>query len=166
MGTLINTDQGIFQIETLDKNIHTINNKLIKHITKTVTLDKYLISFKKNAIGRNIPSQTTIMSKDHHIEFEGKLVPAYRFLDYSELVKKVAYNGEVLYNVLMLEYGTMSINNLICETLHPENIVAKLYMNITEENDKNTIILKMNTALLQRDLSTYNNIIHNILLKK
>lgn len=35
--------------------------------------------------------------------------------------------GKVKYNVLMKEYSHMLVNNLICETLHPENIFAKLY---------------------------------------
>jgi hypothetical protein len=68
------------------------------------------------------------MSKDHKIEFDGRLVPAYRFLDHSDQVKKVPYKGELLYNVLLADgYGKMSVNNLICETLHPENRIAKLF---------------------------------------
>ena len=67
------------------------------------------------------------MSKDHKIEFEGRMVPAYRFLDHSDKVKKVKYSGETLYNVLLPTYGKMDVNNLICETLHPENQIAKLY---------------------------------------
>ena len=128
-GTPIQTDQGIISIEKIDTSIHTINGMDIQHITQTVTLDKYLISFGKNSIGRNIPSKTTIMSKDHQIEFEGKLVPAFRFLDFSREVKKVKYNGEILYNVLLDTYSKMNINNLMCETLHPDNRIAKLYNN-------------------------------------
>ena len=69
------------------------------------------------------------MSKDHMLMFDGRMVPAYRFVDYSNQVKKVKYNGEILYNVLLSSYGMMEVNNLICETLHPENKVARLYLN-------------------------------------
>jgi len=41
-------------------------------------------------------------------------------------VTKIPYTGETLYNVLMEKYGYMMINNLICETLHPDNIMAKI----------------------------------------
>ena len=46
--------------------------------------------------------------------------------DMCKNVKKVAYNGETLYNVLLEKHGRMIINNMICETLHPENIAAKV----------------------------------------
>ena len=125
-GTPIKTDQGSVNIESLDTTIHTINCQPILFITQTVTLDKYLIGFRKNSIGRNIPSQATIMSKDHKIEYDGQMVPAYRFLNVSSEVKKVKYNGEILYNVLLADYGRMEVNNMVCETLHPENIIAKI----------------------------------------
>ena len=38
----------------------------------------------------------------------------------------VDYNGETLFNVLLKKHDKMMINNLICETLHPENIAAKI----------------------------------------
>ena len=67
------------------------------------------------------------MSKDHCIVFKGQLVPAYRFLDYSDQVKKVTYSGEVLYNVLLATHGMIDVNNMQCETLHPANAIAQLY---------------------------------------
>jgi len=130
-GTPIKTDQGIITIELLDPNKHTIRGEPILYITQTTTLDKYLISFEKNSLNRNCPSQKTIMSKDHRLEFEGQMVPAYRFLDFSDQVKKVTYNGEILYNVLLPKYGKVDVNNLVCETLHPENQVAQLYLGNT-----------------------------------
>ena len=44
-----------------------------------------------------------------------------------EGVYNVKYDGEPLYNILLKEYGTMVVNNLITETLDPENVIAKLY---------------------------------------
>ena len=128
-GTPIQTDQGIIPIEKINTNTHTINRQNIKHITQTITYDKYLIHFQPNSIGYTIPNKPTTMSKDHKILYNGNLVPAFRFLDLSDKVTKINYSGELLYNVLLDDYSLITVNNMKCETLHPENAVAKLYMN-------------------------------------
>jgi hypothetical protein len=109
---------------------------MIKHITQTISTDKYLIRVGKDVFGKNKPTKPTVMSKDHKIEFHGELVPAYRFLDYSEDVKKVKYSGEILYNVLLEEYGTMSVNNLRCETLDPTSPIGCLYQGVAYKERK------------------------------
>jgi hypothetical protein len=157
-GTPIKTDQGIIPIEQIDRKVNTINRQKILHITRTTTLDAYLIFFKKSSIGYNVPSEKTIMTKDHKILFQGKLVEAYRFLDFSSDVRKVKYNGEVLYNVLLEEHGTMVINNITCETLHPKNIIAKLYY---DEHD-NEIIYEMNDALKERNFERYKKVVDKL----
>ena len=129
-GTPIKTDQGTVAIEQIDPIKHTIKQQAIQHITQTITLDNYLISFPKSSLSRGLPHQHTIMSKDHKIEFNGQMTPAYRFLNYSKDIKKVKYNGEILYNILLAEYGTVQVNGLTCETLHPNNAIAKLYNNL------------------------------------
>jgi surface protein len=128
-GTPIKTDQGVIPIELLTPGKHTIRRQSIEHVTQTVTLDKYLIAFQPNAVDYKVPNKKTIMSKDHCIVFKGQLVPAYRFLDYSDQVKKVTYSGELLYNVLLATHGVMEVNNMQCETLHPANTIAKVYQN-------------------------------------
>jgi hypothetical protein len=161
-GTPIQTDQGIVLIEKLDIHNNTINHKAIRHITQSVTLDKYLISLDKHSLGRNVPNKKTIMTKDHKIMFEGRLVPAYRFLDYSDQVKKVKYNGELLYNVILTDYGLMNVNDLVCETLHPENIIAKLYISNYTVDETNNLISELNTSLIERDFTRYTKIINKI----
>jgi hypothetical protein len=135
-GTPIQTDQGIFPIEQLDTKKHTIGNQPILHVTQTVTLDPYLIVFAPHSIERNYPTQATVMSKDHQIMYDGNLIPAYRFLNHSNYIRKLKYSGEILYNVLLPTYSTLRVNNLICETLHPENRIAKLYMNNSKTVNK------------------------------
>jgi hypothetical protein len=159
-GTPVQTDQGIVNIEKLDKFKHTIQGERILHVTKTVTIDPYLICFNKNSISRNIPNKTTVMTKDHNIEFNGKIVPAYRLLDYSSDIKKVKYSGEVLYNVLLNIHGFMKINNLICETLDPDNVIAKLYTNNYNETERNDIIIVMNETLKNKNLVEYKSVIN------
>ncbi len=59
-------------------------------------------------------------------------------------------------------YYNNYINNLICETLSPENIIAKLYLNNYDNNYKEEIINSMNKSLLMRDLPRYKNIIRSL----
>jgi ornithine carbamoyltransferase len=92
--------------------------------------------------------------------FEGNLVPAYRFLDYSDKVKKVKYSGEILYNVLLAEYGTINVNNLMCETLHPDNIIAKLYMRELKEQPR--LICQLNSSLENKDFASYTEVVHRL----
>jgi hypothetical protein len=129
--TPVVTNQGIVLIEKLDPNIHTINNKRIVAITKTLTFDKYLICFEKNSLDHYKPRKDTYMTKDHRVYYNGKSMKAIEFVGKYPGVKKVKYNGEILYNILMDKYEKITVNNLICETLHPKNPIAKLY------NDKN-----------------------------
>jgi hypothetical protein len=135
-GTLIRTDQGEIAIEQIQQHKHTLGRKAIKHITQTISIDKYLVKVEPNAFGRDKPTKPTVMSKDHKIEFQGELVPVYRFLDYFDEVKKVKYNGEILYNILLEEYGTVSVNNLRCETLDPTSPIGCLYRGVAYKEEK------------------------------
>ena len=102
------------------------------------------------------------MTKDHKIEFEGRLASAERFLDYTSDAKKVTYNGEILYNVLLANHARLNVNGLICETLHPENIIAKLYMNNYNEEEKHTIILHLNDSLRTKNLPQYKKVVNHL----
>jgi hypothetical protein len=153
-GTLIETNQGKIAIEKIDPRIHTIRNKKICHITRTITQDKYLVCIEKNALGNNIPSEKTIISKNHCIWYNGKMVAAKELVNKLENVKKVKYQGDVLYNVLMEEADKMLVNNLICETLDPLNIIAKVY-NLTSDNtkeEKRYIINKLNEYAIKNKI--------------
>jgi hypothetical protein len=161
-GTPIKTDQGIVPIDKIDVMYHTIGNKVINYITQTVTVDKYLVLFKKNCLGRNWPSQDTIMTKDHKVLYKGELAPAYKFMNISPDVKKYKYNGEILYNVLMETHETMNVNNLICETLHPHNIIAKLYRSNFTDYHNDNVIVTMNYSLYKRDLPGYKKMINRL----
>ncbi len=126
-GTPVNTNQGIIPIELLDPNVHTIRNKKIIGISKTISLDKFLVCFEKDSLSSNVPSQKTIISNNHGIYYEGEMIRAHKFIDKFKNVNKIRYTGEVLYNVLMEKHDKMVINNLICETLDPESYTVKLY---------------------------------------
>lgn len=125
--TPINTDQGILPINKLIAGVHTINNKRIVAITKTRDEDTFLVCFKKDSLGENIPNQDTITSKYHGVEHNGEMMEAHQFLDQFENVVKVEYNNETMYNILMDDHEKIIVNNLICETLNPEHPYAKKY---------------------------------------
>ncbi len=125
-GTPILTDQGNIPIEQIDIDVHTINNKPIVAITKTITPEKNLICFEANSIGINCPLKRTIMTPGHEVLYRGKLIQAKHFLGRLEGVYTIPYNGkDILYNVLQQQHGLMKANNMILETLHPENKVAR-----------------------------------------
>ena len=126
-GTPITTNQGPIPIERLNPAVHTIRNKRIVGVVQTISPDKYLVCFEKDAIAENVPSQRTVISRNHELFYKGKMIPAKYFVGKFENVRKIKYNGETLYNVLMEEHDKMLVNNLICETLHPENSIAQLY---------------------------------------
>jgi hypothetical protein len=141
----IETDQGIIKIKDINIKKHTINDKKIIAVTKTMTLDNYLVCFDKDSLGKHYPTKQTIMSKDHKILFKGVMIEAHKFLDHYEKVYKINYNGEILYNILLDKHSQVRVNNLICETLHPDNIIAQLYTN-KKIKDKNKFINYLNAS--------------------
>jgi len=155
-GTPIVTDQGLIHIEKINPDIHTIRNKKIVGITKIYSIDKYLVCFEKDALGQNIPNQKTIITKNHRILYKGKMIQAKEFIDKFDNVYKIKYKGEMLYNVLMEKHDKMIVNNLICETLHPENSIAKLYMILKKLVDE-----KENKIINTENDSSVKNKIHN-----
>jgi len=160
--TFIKTDQGHIAIENIDVNIHTINNKNIKSVPKTISQDKYLVCFEKNSLGNNYPNKQTIMTKDHKILFQGKMIEAWKFVCNFKGVNKKEYNGEILYNILMEDYDKMNVHNMICETLHPKNIIAKLATSAFSDDYKNDLIVMMNDSIKKNDKASYKKLISHI----
>jgi hypothetical protein len=150
--TPIQTDQGVMPIEKVNSDLHTINNKKVVAITKTVSLDKYLVCFEKDAIGDNVPSEKTVVSKNHLIYNNGQMIKAVDFVGKYRNVHKIKYDGDILYNVLLEKYDKILVNNLICETLHPRNAVAKWHNSLSKLSvEEQTKIVKMhNDKAIQR----------------
>lgn len=143
-GTPVTTDQGEINIELIDPDVHTIFNKKIVAITETITLENNIVCFEKNSFGYNIPNKKTYISKYHCINYNHKLIEAYKFVGRLRGVYYEKYNGELLYNILMEKHYIIKINNLKVETLNPKNFVAHLYTNDYTNEEKKNIILKMN----------------------
>ena len=90
------------------------------------------------------------------------MVEARTFLGKMKNVYKIKYDGEILYNILMEKYGHIKVNNLICETLHPKNIIARLYNSKLDYKFKERIVVAMNKAAKNKDYTTYNRVISHI----
>ena len=67
---------------------------------------------------------------------------------------------------IQVKYYKMDVNNLICETLHPQNIIAKLYTSNYNEECKNDIILLMNYYIETNNYTDYANTINKYFEKK
>jgi len=165
-GTPVKTDQGLLPIEKLQPGINTINRNRIEHITRTITNDNYLVCFEKDSLDINLPIRRTLISKNHKILYKNKLIEAYKFINSFHGVHKVEYKGETLYNVLMEDYYTMNVNNLICETLHPKNVVARLHNSSYSAEDKNKIICMLSETLKNKDSTTYKKMAMTLTSKK
>lgn len=156
--TPIHTDQGIVPIKMVDDDIHTINSKKIVAVTKTILLKKFLICFERHSLGLNYPSQRTIMSGEHKVKYNNKMIEARKFVGCFEGVKVAKYNGEILYNILLDTHETINVNGLVCETLNPKNAIAQIYLNGISKETRSDIIKKMN------DTRAYKNIVSNNLI--
>lgn len=155
-GTPVTTNQGNIAIELLNPDVHTIRNKRIIAITQSQPLHSYIVSIEKDALGTNIPNARTQISKEHKVYYKGEMIKAKELVKVCKGVTKIPYTGETLYNVLMEKHDKMMINNLICETLHPENIMAKLHIGKYSNTEKNKLYKQLSELIESGDEPAYN----------
>ena len=145
-GTHVTIDQGKIAIETLNPDIHTIHGRKIVAISQTRPLQKHLICFEQDSLGKNIPSEETLCSKEHKIFYKGEMKTASEISEVCENVTEVPYHGDPLYNVLLEKHDKMVINNMICETLHPKNIMARISV-MKDGPEKRLVVRKLNQRI-------------------
>jgi len=155
-GTPVRTNLGDVAIDKLDPDIHTIRDKRIVAITQSQPLHTYIVNIEKNALAVNVPSNNTRISKEHKVYYKGQMVKAKDLVKLCKGVTKIPYTGEILYNVLMEEHDKMMINNLICETLHPENIMAKIHNGNYNTQEKKRMYAKLSKLIENGDMVEYN----------
>ena len=139
-GTPIRTDQGNIPIEKINPKVHTIRNKKIEGIVRTKLMDEYLVCFEKNSLGPNVPCERTVMSGNHKVVVNGQMKMAREILNArsmsfgrktnSTTIHPIRYNGQSMYNVLMEDYNVILVNNMVCETLDPDNKMADLHAHL------------------------------------
>lgn len=162
-GTIVSTDQGNIPIEQLKPDTNTINNKPIQYITKTFSADPKLVMVKKHALSKNVPNKDTIMSGFHKIQFNDSLIEAYKLSYINKDIVLVDNTNEPLYNILMENHEIISVQNMSVESLHPENIIAKLYKSNLPQDKKNKLIEEISIATKTEDYEKYNLIKNHIL---
>jgi len=126
-GTPVKCDQGLIAIDKINPSIHTILGKKIVAITETHSTEKELVIIEKDSLRPNVPNQTTVITMEHKIFYKGKMTEAHKVSK-----KRMNYNNEKLYNVLMEEHNKMNVNNMIVETLDPTNMIGKVFKGLRE----------------------------------
>ena len=154
-GTPVLTDQGEVAIEKINKKIHTIRGKEITAVTKSIPLDSFIICIERNSLGNQLPSRRTLISKDHKVLCDNKMVRAEYLAEYVPGVRRVPYNKTPLYNVVLREHSTMVVNNMVVETLHPENILAKIHTGNYTPQEKNNYIRILNNSYFKQKRKSY-----------
>jgi hypothetical protein len=143
--------------------LHTINGNKIKAITQNILATNKIICIMKNALGDNVPNKLTCISPNHGIYVDNELIEAKDLIEYVDGIYYVPYNGEILYNVLLNNHGKMIVNNMEVETLHPENIIAKLYNEEKfSELHRNNIIEEMNDCYKTNNIHKFVRILNNL----
>ena len=123
-GTPVLTDQGELSIEQITSE-NTIGNQKVVKITKIMNKDNYMILIKKDAFSQNVPSQDTYIGKNHGIYIDDKLVYANKLLLLKNSgITKEEIGHTYIYNVLLPTHSKMLVNNMIVETLDPNNRVV------------------------------------------
>ena len=163
-GTPVLTDQGEVAIEKLNTDKHTIRGNEIVAITQSRPLQKHIVCFEKDSLSKNVPSQQTLCSMEHKVFFKGEMTKARNLVDLCENVTFVLYNGETLFNVLLKKHDKMMINNLICETLHPENIMAKI-STMKDMQKKNKAIQELSKIIKENNVPEYQKLYASLIKK-
>ena len=150
--TLIHCDQGYMKIKDINTKKHTIQGNKILAITKTSFAGKSLIKIEKDALGMNVPNRDTIMTEQHCIAYKNRLIESHKML--GEKITRVAYQGEIMYNILMESHKIILAHNMPVETLHPDNLIAKIYRDFNYGDltplRKLVIIKKVNTVMKKK----------------
>jgi len=140
------TDEGEKEIQKLVPGKDSINGLKVVAITKSIPFDKYLVNIKKNALGMNVPNKDTLISKNHKVMLNGEMMKAKELVSKCNDVYKVAYNKEILFNILLEKHENMKVNNLEVETLHPENIGVKIAL-VKDSKERLRLLRYYNRAL-------------------
>ena len=137
--TIVKTDQGDLKIQDINPILNTINREKIITISKTIHPDEYLVKLNKDDISQDVPDKLTIVSPQHKILYNNKLTPVMDL----PMVKypgknMIKNNNDTLYNILTENYSTYIANNMVSETLDPENRTSLIYQCLQKASIKET----------------------------
>ena len=144
---IVHTDQGKIKICELNSN-YSINGLKIIKITKFLNKDDHMILFKKHSIGMNKPCVDTPVSRLHGIFINDfNMVTAYKLIN-NRNIFPINIGKKYVYNVLLKYHSKMLVNNMLVETLNPENKIAKLYINQYKNQSKIAYEKKINEGCI------------------
>ena len=135
---MVRTNQGLIPIGNVTTD-HTINDKEITGISKTLYTQDRVINIERNAFGINQPSKKMTVAPYHRFVIEGELIPIYTLVN-GETVYYKKYRKELLYNIILDKPGLMIVNNMIVETLNPSLLIAKIFNNTLPKNQRKKVI--------------------------
>lgn len=167
--TMVTTDQGDIRIDALQPHFHSINKQTILAVTRTRYLDDSLVFFKKHSFSRNVPDRDTTMSLDHKVYYSGRSLTARTFAEHS-VGKFVKYDGATLFNVV-LEGDThcMVVHNMLVESLHPDNLAARLILTKWINPCRESILSEINECVENADRERFNALckqLHSMILEE
>ncbi len=99
----------------------------------------------------------TMVSKEHKVLYKGHMTKARDLVNVCENVTKAPYSGDILYNVLLETHSNMVVNNMICETLDPKNIQAKI-SRMEPSNEKFCAMQRLNKIVKHNSTNEYTKI--------
>jgi hypothetical protein len=120
--TLVNTDQGKVKFNELTTK-NTINKHQINKVVSVMNKDNTMVLVKKDSLGDSVPNKDTYISNNHKILIDGNYFEAKNIVNNFNIYTKNMPRKR-LYNVLLDHHGTMIVNNMVVETLDPNNKFA------------------------------------------
>lgn len=120
--TSVNTDQGKVKFNELTTK-NTINKHQIKKVVSVMNKDDTMVLVKKDSLGDFVPNKDTYISNNHKILIDGNYFEAKNIVNNFNIYTKKMPRKR-LYNVLLDHHGTMIVNNMVVETLDPNNKFA------------------------------------------
>ena len=99
---LVKTDQGVIPIETVTTK-HTIDGKIIRGFQNLLYTQDKVIVVKRDALGKNKPSQDTTVAPYHRFLINGNLKMICKMINNDTIYYK-KYRLEPLYNIILEQH--------------------------------------------------------------
>lgn len=130
--TIVSTSNGEKKIQNITNKDKINNIQVHSLVTSMVPKNKKMfVLISKDAIGPNIPNKNTVCTNKHKILSNGKMIEAQFLVNNKTITRFSKPDDTLVYNILLVDnvWGIMHINNLVTETLHPTNKLAKYHYN-------------------------------------
>lgn len=107
--TIISTNLGKVKIKDL-KSYHMINNSKIIYLLKSDIKPQNIVLIEKNAFGYCKPNNSILVTKNHTIFINNRIIPIYYFINGTSI--RLVKNTLDVYNIIMLNNNKINISNI------------------------------------------------------